>query len=147
VERIGLAQAAYYVVTGMWPLLHMPSFELVAGRKKEHWLVNTVGVCVTAIGVGLGVATARRELTPSMRALAALACVGLAGIDTRYALGGRIRRIYLADAVIEIALALLWASSLARQHDPHRDGAREPRGDRDGERELGRDRVEAPADR
>lgn len=146
-RRVGLFQAGYYAATGLWPLIHMPSFELIAGRKREHWLVNTVGVCVTAIGAGLGLASARGELTPSMRALAALACLGLAGIDIRYAVGGRIRRVYLADAAVEVALALIWAASLAREHDPHRRRAEEPGNERDRERELGRDRVEAAADR
>ncbi|MBV8580277.1 MAG: hypothetical protein JOZ86_06540, partial [Candidatus Eremiobacteraeota bacterium] len=35
--------AAYYLATGLWPLLDMRSFELVTGRKTDRWLVKMVG--------------------------------------------------------------------------------------------------------
>lgn len=113
-DRLTRFQAVYYLATGLWPLAHMPSFELVAGRKRDDWLVRTVGVLVAAIGAGLGLAAARREVSVSLGGLALLSAVGLAGIDVYYAGRGRIRRVYLLDAVIEIALAALWARSLAR---------------------------------
>ena len=34
------AQGALYVVTGVWPLLHMASFEAVTGPKTDDWLVR-----------------------------------------------------------------------------------------------------------
>lgn len=134
------SHSAYYIATGIWPLVHMRSFELVAGRKKDRWLVRTVGVLVTAIGAGIGLAQARLELTPSMRILAMFAAAGLAGIDIYYAGTGRIRRVYLVDAAIEVVLALVWARSLVKEpveasgrptaSRPHNDEVASPEGPR-----------------
>jgi len=34
-ETIALAQGLYFAGTGIWPLVHMRSFEAVTGRKTE----------------------------------------------------------------------------------------------------------------
>lgn len=39
-------QGIYYVASGLWPLLHMRSFEAVTGPKRDKWLVNTVGALI-----------------------------------------------------------------------------------------------------
>src|SRR5438874_8318552 len=44
-----LAQGAYYVVSGVWPLLNMDSFEMVTGPKMDRWLVRTVGLLISVI--------------------------------------------------------------------------------------------------
>ena len=54
-------QAAYYVLTGIWPLLARRSLEAVTGRKRDSWLVQTVGGLVAVTGAAL--ATASRERT------------------------------------------------------------------------------------
>ncbi|MDX2152697.1 MAG: hypothetical protein SFV54_18290 [Bryobacteraceae bacterium] len=46
-------QGTVYVLTGLWPLVHMPSFLAVTGPKTDLWLVNTVGWVVTVIGAVL----------------------------------------------------------------------------------------------
>ena len=48
-----LAQGAYYLGTGVAPFVSRRAFEAVTGPKKEWWLVETVGVLVTAVGAGL----------------------------------------------------------------------------------------------
>ena len=40
-------QAGYFVVTGVWPIVHMRSFLAVTGPKTDLWLVKTIGVLVT----------------------------------------------------------------------------------------------------
>src|SRR4051812_31621926 len=37
-------QGIYYLLTGVWPLVGMATFEFVSGTKTDKWLVNTVGV-------------------------------------------------------------------------------------------------------
>jgi hypothetical protein len=103
-------QAAYYLATGIWPLLHRRSFEAVTGPKVDFWLVRTVGLTVTAVGAGLALSVRRGRLSDEMRATAALAAAGLAAVDVAYVLRRRISRIYLADAAAEVA----FAASLAR---------------------------------
>jgi hypothetical protein len=46
---VALAQGAYYLLTGVWPLLSLRTFELVTGPKTDDWLVRTVGVLVLAV--------------------------------------------------------------------------------------------------
>jgi hypothetical protein len=107
--KLALLQGAFYVATGVWPLLDIDSFQLVTGPKIDLWLVRTVGVLVTVIGAVLLLAWRNRRVTTEIVALALGSALGLAGIDLVYALTGRISSIYLADAAVEIGLAVLWA--------------------------------------
>lgn len=105
------AQAAYYAVTGVWPLLSIGTFQKVTGPKHDLWLVKTVGVLVAAIGGALWLA-ARKEGAPSEEAvaLAAGSAAGLAAIDIVYPLKRVISPIYLADALVELGLVGAWAA-------------------------------------
>ena len=61
-RQVASVQAAFYVGTGVWPLMHRRSFEWVTGPKTDFWLAQTVGLTVAAIGIGLaqaGIATRR----------------------------------------------------------------------------------------
>jgi hypothetical protein len=112
--RLLTFQAVYYGVTGLWPVVHLPSFEAVTGPKTDDWLVHMVGLLAVAIGAGLGVAVARnRARTLEVTVLAAAAALAFAGIDLWYSLSGQIRLIYLADAAVELVLlaGLAWTNS------------------------------------
>lgn len=113
--KVALIQGAYYLVTGVWPLVHIDSFQLVTGPKTDLWLVRTVGVLVTVIGVVLLTASRRRRITSEITMLAVGSALGLAAIDLMYALSGRISAIYLADAAAEILLAGVWVIGRARK--------------------------------
>jgi hypothetical protein len=52
-RRLATIQGAYYLLTGLWPLAHLRSFQAVTGPKLEPWLVKTVGVLAAAIGFTL----------------------------------------------------------------------------------------------
>jgi hypothetical protein len=111
--RLALGQGIYYAVTGVWPLVSMRTFEAVTGPKTDDWLVKTVGVLVGAIGGVLVLAGRRRRaLEPEPALLAAGSAAGLAAIDTIYSLRGRISKIYLLDAVVEVALVAAWAVAM-----------------------------------
>jgi hypothetical protein len=89
----------------VWPLLHMASFEAVTGPKVDDWLVKMVGLLAAVIGATLGVAVKNdRGYVLDIVVLAAGAAMAFAGIDLWYGLNGRISRIYLADATLELAL-------------------------------------------
>ena len=108
-------QSAYYVTTGIWPLVHLRSFEAVSGPKLDDWLVHTVGLLAAAIGAALGVAVANdRTRAPEVVVLAAGAALAFAVIDLWYGLSGRISQIYLADAAVELA----WLIGLALTRRP-----------------------------
>lgn len=107
--KLALIQGVFYVLTGVWPLLDMVSFQLVTGPKTDLWLVRTVGVLVTVVGAVLISASRRNRVTDEIVLLATGSALGLAAIDLIYSLSGRISAVYLADAAGEIGLAVLWA--------------------------------------
>lgn len=111
-RAVPLAQGAYYVGTGVWPLVSMRSFQGVTGPKMDTWLVNTVGVLVTAIGASLLVSARRRRPTPEAAILGAGSALALAGVELHYRRKRRISPVYLADALAELAIAASWALPL-----------------------------------
>ena len=100
-----LAQGSFYVLTGVWPLVSMRTFELVTGPKTDDWLVRMVGLLAAVIGATLLAAARRRRLTPEVRWLAVASALSFAGIDLVYALSGRISGVYLLDAAVEVLFA------------------------------------------
>lgn len=109
-RRVAALQAAYYLGTGVWPLLHRRSFEQLTGPKTDFWLAQTVGVAVAAIGLGLAQGAARpRPLPPELRTAACAAAAGLALVDVVFVARRRISAVYLADAAAELALVAGWA--------------------------------------
>jgi hypothetical protein len=105
---LSLAQGAYFLGTGLWPLIDDRSFQRVTGPKAELWLVKTVGVLVSVIGGTLIVSGAKRAVSAETALLGAASAAGLAGIDMTYTAKGRISPVYLLDAVLEAALVFGW---------------------------------------
>ena len=130
-DRLAFAQGVFYVVTGVWPLVSMRTFEAITGPKTDRWLVKTVGALVTAIGGGLMLAGRRRRTTPEIALLAAGSAAGLATIDIVYVAKGRISPVDLLDAAIELPLAAAWAGvwrTTAARSNQSESGGR-PRGE------------------
>jgi len=110
-RQVARVQAIYFLATGIWPLLHMRSFEWVSGPKVDRWLVKTVSVLITVIGGTIGLAARRRRITPEIELLAVGGASGLAAIDVIYVARGRIRWVYALDALSELGLAAGWLYS------------------------------------
>ncbi len=108
-----LIQGGFYVVTGLWPLLHMPSFLAVTGPKRDRWLVRTVGALILVVGLYLLVLAARGLIHSETAVLAAGCALALAVVDVTYVSRGAIDRIYLADAAVELVLTVLWVSAVS----------------------------------
>lgn len=104
-------QGIYYLISGLWPLIHMASFEAITGPKAEDWLVRMVGLLAAVIGLTLLVAVRLRHRGSEILVLAVGSAVAFAAVDIRYAVGGVISALYLADAVVELVLVLLLLSS------------------------------------
>ncbi len=128
-------QGVYYLLTGIWPVVSIETFQrvtgpktdhLVTGREGDHWLVMTVGVLVCAIGLTLLVAAWRRRTPIEVAVLAILSALGLTGIDVLYVARGTILPIYLADAAAEVILIAAWAAALAGSGRAHGNGGNEP---------------------
>ena len=46
-------QGIYYLLTGLFPFVHFGAFEALTGRKRDRWLVRTVGLLAAVIGLTL----------------------------------------------------------------------------------------------
>jgi len=114
-KTLGLIHAAYFVLTGVWPLVHMPSFLAVTGPKTDLWLVRTVGALVTVIGLAIGAAATRGTDTATLATLAIGSAAALAAVDVVYVARGTIARVYLVDAAAEAILIIAWTAVLLRQ--------------------------------
>ena len=105
---LALAHGAFYVLSGLWPVVHLRSFYFVTGPKTDGWLVQTVGALLAAFGAALFSAGRRQRLSPEMIFLAIAMPLVLAAVDVIFVSRGVIPPIYLADAAGETLLALAW---------------------------------------
>jgi hypothetical protein len=105
------AQAAYFLVTGVWPLVDMRTFQAVTGPKLEHWLVKTVGATVGAIGVSLWTAARKPPVRDDTVVLGVSTSAVLGLIDVWYVARRRISPVYLVDALAQAAILAGWAAA------------------------------------
>ena len=105
---VWILQGAYYLITGIWAIVGIKSFQKVTGPKVDTWLVKTVGVIVTVIGGVLLSAGLRRQTTPEIAALSIGSAASLGGVSLWYPLRGRISKVYWLDTLAEAMLVGLW---------------------------------------
>ena len=101
-------QALYYVVTGVWPIVHLRSFYAVTGAKRDGWLVQTFGALVVALGTVMWprrTGAARRM----QEQLATASAAALIVSEVVFTARRRISPIYLLDAALETVLTLALA--------------------------------------
>ncbi len=106
--RLARAQGLFNVVGGAWPIVALPTFEWVFGRKRDVYLQRTSGALFAASGIALllaepsadGIATARRI---GMGVATAYLVVDLIYVPKR-----DIPVTYLLDAAMEIGWLRAW---------------------------------------
>jgi hypothetical protein len=103
-----ILQGVYFLVTGVWPIASIGTFQLVTGPKVDLWLVKTFGVLIGAVGVALIVAGWRGYISTEMAVLGVGTAAGLAVAEINYVLRGRISAIYLADTLVEAGFLVAW---------------------------------------
>jgi hypothetical protein len=110
-------QGSYYLLTGVWPLVSIKTFQMVTGpktdhlatgRETDHWLVMTVGFLVTGVAITLLVSAWRKRHPPEVAVLAITTALGLTTIDILYVARRVIAPIYLVDAAAEMVLIAAW---------------------------------------
>lgn len=105
---LAILHGCFYVATGVWPLVSIESFQRVTGAKTDLWLVRTVGVLVSIIGLTLLLAGVREARSTEVFVLAVGSALSLAAIDTFYVFRKVIPPVYLLDAVAELILVAAW---------------------------------------
>jgi hypothetical protein len=107
-------QTVYYLVTAIWPLVHIQSFMAVSGPKTDIWLVKTVAVLLVAISLCFITHLLFTGNRWPVSILAVTCCLGFLFIDCYYSFNGVISRIYLLDAAAQIILLALWLIIIIR---------------------------------
>jgi cytochrome b subunit of formate dehydrogenase len=113
-RRTATLQAAYFLVSGLWPIVSRPTFEAVTGRKTDYWLVRTVGALASVTGITLGVAAFRNRVSSELAVLGIGSALAFGVVDVVYAMTGRISRVYLIDAAVESVITGAWVATLQR---------------------------------
>ncbi|MFD1772169.1 hypothetical protein [Sphingobacterium suaedae] len=93
-RRVSLIQGYYYVIAGVWPVVHRISFLQVTGGKQDLWLVELVGLLSVAIGLAL--------IIKRYSFLGFCTALAFTVIDLRYAGMHTSSPAYLIDAVIQL---------------------------------------------
>jgi hypothetical protein len=120
IRSVALTQGIFYLVTGIWPFLHMKSFEKINGPKLEHWLVYTLGGLITVTGIVLCSSARRREVTGEVAALAMGHAGTLSLIDVFYTSKGVLPKTYLLDATAELLVIAGWLKALRMKSQSER---------------------------
>jgi hypothetical protein len=102
-----IAQGVYFLVSGLWPIVSLETFERVTGPKTDDWLVKTVGLLAAVIGGVILDGARRPRIARETRTLAIAAALAFAVIDIVYVANRTIRPVYAADAALEGVFATL----------------------------------------
>src|SRR5688500_2180331 len=87
------AQGPMHLVTGVWPILHLPSFLAVTGPKSDLWLVQTFGALLGGLGGVLIFASLRPQVDRSAAHVGWVTAAVLAAADIIFVLSGAIAPI------------------------------------------------------
>jgi len=101
-------QSVHYLVTGIWPLVHINSFMEVTGYKTDLWLVKTVSVLTLCIASAFVIDLLSKESSTAIAILSVTGALGFLSIDLYYSLSDVINPIYLVDAVVQLAFVWAW---------------------------------------
>jgi len=107
-HRLLLAQGFYYLLTALWAIVDIHSFQAVTGPKTDVWLVRTVAVMILAASLSMLVAARKPAPSPETTTLAVGCAAGLLAIDVIYVTAAVIPPVYLIDAAAEVGLLLWW---------------------------------------
>jgi hypothetical protein len=98
----------------------------VRGPKTDFWLVQTVGVLVGSVGLGLALAERQGSASGELRATAVAAAASLATLDLIHVARRRIRPIYLVDAALELTLVAGHARARPKNRNQGRAAKSDP---------------------
>jgi hypothetical protein len=108
-------QTIYYLITALWPIVHIESFMQVTGPKTDIWLVKTVGALLVPVSLCFLAHLFMRVNHWPVVILAVGCCIAFTCIDVYYAVNDVIDEIYLWDAGVQIALLVCWGYIILAQ--------------------------------
>ncbi|GGX01006.1 hypothetical protein [Streptomyces lomondensis] len=105
---VAVAHGAFNVVGGLWPLVHLRSFEWVFGPKTDVWLQMTTGGLLASAGFAQLTAAAGPQGPAHARRIGLGTALTLLAVDLVYVPKGRIRPTYLLDAAMQTGWITAW---------------------------------------
>jgi hypothetical protein len=106
---LAIVQGIFYLLSGIWPIVHYESFEKVTGPKADDWLVKTVGGLIAVTGVTILAGSLRsKEISKEVAIVGAGHALVLGSSSGYYASKRRISKIYLLDSLSEYAMVGAW---------------------------------------
>ncbi len=107
-DTVAVAHGAFNVVGGLWPLVHLRSFEWVFGPKTDVWLQMTTGGLLVSVGVAQLAAASDPRGAAQARRIGLGTALTLLAVDLVYVPRGRIRPTYLLDAAMQTGWIAAW---------------------------------------
>src|SRR5688572_19517911 len=104
-------QSIYYMITGIWPLIHLPSFVAVTGPKEDYWLVKMVGLLAASIGIALFMG--RNNILLQTTVLSLTSALAFMSVDIYFSTTNVISNIYLVDAAVQLMLIVTLGLTLS----------------------------------
>ncbi|MEU1851494.1 hypothetical protein ABZ499_20005 [Streptomyces sp. NPDC019990] len=124
-HTLAVAHGAFNIAGGLWPLLHLRSFEWVFGPKTDVWLQMTTGGLLASAGVAQLAAAGDAQGPAHARRIGLGTALTLLAVDLVYVPKGRIRPTYLLDAAMQTGWIAAWLRpSPARSTRDIRSGRR-----------------------
>lgn len=108
ITAVLILQGVFYVVTGLWPFVHLASFVAVVGPKPDLFQLHVTAGLIVAIGLVLLLGARRPDR--SAAALGILSALTFIALDVAY--DPILRPIYWLDAAAEALIALLLIAGL-----------------------------------
>jgi hypothetical protein len=123
--QLPTVQGTYFLVTGLWPIVSLRSFERVSGPKVDRWLVKTFGALTAVVGASLLLAARERapSRTPEYLGMGSAGAIAVA--ELIYTARGRISAVYAADAAVELAFLASWVFGKRRTTADHARNVRQ----------------------
>ena len=106
------AQGWYYLLGGLWPLVHFRSFQAVAGPKPDRFQTEVTSALFAAIGAGLLAHPRGAPPPPPTTVLSAASALGTLYVDLRHRRA--IRGLFYAEAALEAGFAVAALRTLRR---------------------------------
>lgn len=108
------AQGACNLAGGLWPLLHVRSFEWVFGRKDDRWLELTVAGLLVVNGAAQLLAADTADAVAVARRLGVGTALTLLIVDLVNVPRRRVPPTYLLDAAVEAGWIVAWLRAARR---------------------------------
>jgi hypothetical protein len=106
-----IAQAIYYLILGLWPLVNFDTYQRLTGRGEEvdPWQLRLIGMLLAVVAAALLAGVHRGYLTPEMVILGAGSALVLLITHLVAVAQQRASSVYIIDAAAESVFLLWWA--------------------------------------